>query len=303
MAMLDLPRDLLEDIVSRVPDESLRELRCTCKQWNALFKDPGFTKKTIRQNSKRSYCNEECKARIESGSLFANDYIGNAKIQISDIFHCDGLLLFRTMSGNMLIVWNPCSDKTMYVYPNEYTGSIFALGYHKELCDKVIKGILLLLSFDFTTESFGRMNLPFQRLGYEILALSVVKEEKLSVLQQSLDTSRVEIWVTTSDKIDQTKVSLLWSKFLAVDLTTYCDHRFTCDVSFFIEQENEVAVCWDKAKAYIFGEVHHNIDMDFEENIGWIPTFPAVMCQGWFKFKLKRTRRYIREICFSELLL
>ncbi|ANM61536.1 putative F-box associated interaction domain-containing protein [Arabidopsis thaliana] len=74
------------------------------------------------------------------------------------------------------------------------------------IASEVIKDFSLLLSFDFTTERFGRLNLPFLRLGYEILALSVVKEEQLSVLQQRLDTSRVEIWVTTNDKIDQTKV-------------------------------------------------------------------------------------------------
>lgn len=333
MAMLDLPRDLLENILSRLPDESLRELRCTCKLLNALFEDRGFIKKRfdktareviVMNNSKLYLLNVDIQGRrsytmIKFSRLCVNYYIDSSQVDISDIFHCDGLLLLRTTSNNKLIVWNPCLEQTMYLYPtNKYTGVIFALGYHNEFCDsykilsihpksksseleifdfysdswswralddvtlgcniqsrgvslkgnaywlasEVIKDFVLVLSFDFTTERFGRLNLPFQRLDYEILSLSVVKEEQLSVLQQSLVTSNVEIWVTTNDKIDQTKV-LSWSKLLAVDLNTYYDHTFTWDVNFFIDKENKVAVCWDNEQLYIFGEDHHYGDLDF----------------------------------------
>ncbi|CAN6936803.1 unnamed protein product [Brassica oleracea] len=35
--MLDLPDELIDDIFSRVPSESVRAARSTCKAWNALF--------------------------------------------------------------------------------------------------------------------------------------------------------------------------------------------------------------------------------------------------------------------------
>ncbi|KAL9284353.1 putative F-box domain-containing protein [Arabidopsis thaliana] len=43
----DLPEDLIEEILYRVPVASLRSLRATCKRWyhQALFKDPRFIKK------------------------------------------------------------------------------------------------------------------------------------------------------------------------------------------------------------------------------------------------------------------
>ncbi|XP_006295678.2 putative F-box protein At3g17500 [Capsella rubella] len=362
MAMLDLPRDLLENIFSRLDEEFLRQFRCTCKLFNALFKDRGFLQQRfhkaarevlVMMNSRLFILDVDIDGRqsytvIKFSRLQYNDQYRNDvdrdQFDISNISHCDGLLLLHTTFDNMLIVWNPCSGQTMHLYPNnQYTGGIFALGYHSKLCDsykilsineksdsvelemfdlysdscswralddvtigcniqsrgvslrgnaywiasEVIKDSLLLLSFDFTTERFERMDLCFQRVGYEILALSVVSEEQLSVLQQSLETSMVEIWVTANDKsLDQTKI-LSWSKLLAVDLYTYYyDHRFTYDVSFFIDKESKVVVCWDKEQVYIFGEDHHYGHINVLGGSGCEPLFPAVMFQGWFKFKL-----------------
>ncbi|KAF2605445.1 hypothetical protein F2Q70_00025592 [Brassica cretica] len=47
MVMSDLPPDLVEEILSRVPATSLKPLRSSCKQWNTLFKDPRFAKKNF----------------------------------------------------------------------------------------------------------------------------------------------------------------------------------------------------------------------------------------------------------------
>ncbi|XP_010512966.1 PREDICTED: putative F-box protein At3g17500 [Camelina sativa] len=349
MAMTDLPRDLLEDILSRIPYESLRELRFTCKLWNALFKDRGFIKQRFHKPAR------EVVVMVFSWIYLLNpdldgdtivhafrrlhgdggiSYLNLNQSVISDMFYCDGLLLLRTMENNKLGVWNPCSGKSRWIelmYHIHYTSGIFSLGYHQDLCDSykvlsildnpkpelyiyefnsdswrslddVILGCMIksrgvslqgntywiasqvkdffLLSFDFATETFGRLNLPLQRCGYETLALSVVRDEKLSSLQQSLDTTKVKIWVTTNDKIDQTKV-LSWTKFLAVDLNTYYDKRkFTCDVSFFIDEERKVAVCWDRGIVHTLGE-DHRYQHIFSNGFG------EAMFQGWFKFNLK----------------
>ncbi|KAL9306906.1 putative F-box domain-containing protein [Arabidopsis thaliana] len=41
----NLPYDLIDEILSRVPTKSLIRLRSTCKRWNSLFDDHGFSKK------------------------------------------------------------------------------------------------------------------------------------------------------------------------------------------------------------------------------------------------------------------
>ncbi|CAH8262567.1 unnamed protein product [Arabidopsis lyrata] len=51
--MSDLPRDLLAEILSKVPLTSLRAVRFTCKKWNDLSKDRSFHKKQIIEAKKK----------------------------------------------------------------------------------------------------------------------------------------------------------------------------------------------------------------------------------------------------------
>lgn len=95
-----------------------------------------------------------------------------------------------------------------------------------------------LLCFDFRTEKFKSMcPLPFECRGW--MALSVVREEQLSVLHHNILTSKMEIWVT--NKID-TEASLLWSKSFTVDSQIH-DDRFPISVSFLIDEEKKLALC------------------------------------------------------------
>ncbi|CAL9223242.1 unnamed protein product [Arabidopsis halleri] len=310
-AMSDLPRELLEDILSRIPSESLRELRFTCKLWNALYKDRGCIKERFHKRTAR-----ELIIVVLDGSVYSldvdyldinerldSDVIGGIEVSrfnrtcdldfndicVSDVFHCDGLLLLRTEVTNMLLLnsnsWRALDD----VLDDVTLGCIIqsrgiSLKGNTYWIASQVKGFVLL-SFDFTTEGFGRLNLPSQSLGYEVLALSLVREEKLSILQHNQDATKVEIWVTTNDEIDQTK-ALSWSKFLSVDFNSYFHLKLTCDVSFFIkDEEKKVAVCCDnKGIAYIFGE---NCEFGKVE-IGSIRAFRfAAVSQAWFKFNLE----------------
>ncbi|CAA7045685.1 unnamed protein product [Microthlaspi erraticum] len=54
MVMSDLPQDVVEEILSRVSAKSLKRLRSTCKLWNSLFTDKGFTEKHFRVAPKQS---------------------------------------------------------------------------------------------------------------------------------------------------------------------------------------------------------------------------------------------------------
>ncbi|EOA37928.1 hypothetical protein CARUB_v10009394mg [Capsella rubella] len=104
-----------------------------------------------------------------------------------------------------------------------------------------------ILCFDFTAERFGpRLRLPFHSYTDETLALSCVKEEQLSVLYQCFDPF-LEIWVSTN--IDPNAVS--WRNFLNVDLRPLTGFQFDCmATSFFIDEENKVAVVFELDKTY-----------------------------------------------------
>ncbi|EFH62342.1 hypothetical protein ARALYDRAFT_900012 [Arabidopsis lyrata subsp. lyrata] len=318
-AMSDLPRELLEDILSRIPSESLRELRFTCKLWNALYKDRGYIKERFHKRTAR-----ELITVVLDGSVYSldvdyldinerldSDVIGGIQVSrfnrtcdldfddicVSDVFHCVGLLLLRTEVTNMALD-DVLDDVTLGCIIQSRGMSLKGNTYW---IASQVKGFVLL-SFDFTTEGIGRLNLPSQSLGYEVLALSLVREEKLSILQQNQDASKVEIWVTTNDEIDQTK-ALSWSKLLAVDFNSCFHLKLTCDVSFFIkDEEKKVAICCDnKGIAYIFGE---NCDFGKVE-IGSIRAFRfAAVSQAWFKFNLEALEisTYVSSLSASQFL-
>ncbi|CAL9221259.1 unnamed protein product, partial [Arabidopsis halleri] len=115
----NLPWDVVEEILSRVPVTSLRRLRSTCKGWyhHPLFKDPGFIKKhldkTERQyndvlliefkvyslSSNLNGIHVNSRQLFEEGKLSLIDPLCNSsELNIYEAFHCDGLLLCTTIS-------------------------------------------------------------------------------------------------------------------------------------------------------------------------------------------------------------
>ncbi|CAA7052998.1 unnamed protein product [Microthlaspi erraticum] len=123
------------------------------------------------------------------------------------------------------------------------------------------QSIVSLVKFDYSTEKCVPVPLPYQRSRYDVIGLSVVKDEKLSVLLQLEYTSKTEIWVTS--KIGETNKGVSWSKVLAFDMTP--DFRLCYEARFLLDDEKKVvmiAVNWvdfeDETKArdmvYIIGE-------------------------------------------------
>uniref|UniRef100_A0A1J3FG71 Putative F-box protein n=1 Tax=Noccaea caerulescens TaxID=107243 RepID=A0A1J3FG71_NOCCA len=47
--MSNLPSELVEEIISRVPVNSITIVRSTCKMWDSLFKDESFVRKHVGQ--------------------------------------------------------------------------------------------------------------------------------------------------------------------------------------------------------------------------------------------------------------
>ncbi|KAJ4894185.1 putative F-box protein [Raphanus sativus] len=121
---IDLPDDLLVEILSRVPDASLARFRSSSKGWNSLIKKEGrLAMKSLvaMLTDDRVYF-----ARLDLHSttdvnvvkvisqFSLNGYpLSNCseEVYIHDVFHCDGLLLCTT-TDEKLVVWNPCSGET-----------------------------------------------------------------------------------------------------------------------------------------------------------------------------------------------
>lgn len=105
----DLPVDLVEDeIISRVPMTSLRSVRSTCKKWNTSCKNRiifGKAAKKMMVSRRISLMNIDLSK--DNGDLSIRQVSVLDQIQISNVFHCDGLLLCVLMDCSRLVVWNP----------------------------------------------------------------------------------------------------------------------------------------------------------------------------------------------------
>ncbi|KFK26029.1 hypothetical protein AALP_AA8G194400 [Arabis alpina] len=144
----DLPRDMAEEVLSRLPVTSLRGVRSTCRKWNTLSKNRTFTMKHVREAKKKQ--RKEFQAVMILGnrvSLFSlnllNPSIGpvgklisldNAdRVDIYNIFHCHGLLLCITKDRSRIVVWNPYSGQTSRIEPRTSYNILdrYALGHER----------------------------------------------------------------------------------------------------------------------------------------------------------------------------
>ncbi|ESQ54179.1 hypothetical protein EUTSA_v10027013mg [Eutrema salsugineum] len=126
--MSDLPSELVEEILSRVPATYLKRFRSICKRWKDLFKDGRFIEKNFGKAPKQSVVLLVMLTKLitfsVSNSLNVADLssiefkvpLGLKNIthlsdseKVREVFHCGGLLLC-TITQCELVVWNPCYE-------------------------------------------------------------------------------------------------------------------------------------------------------------------------------------------------
>ncbi|KAL0722642.1 hypothetical protein Bca4012_037241 [Brassica carinata] len=119
-----------------------------------------------------------------------------------------------------------------------------------------------LMKFDFTAKRFVRLPLPFQSFDREDnVALSVVKDEKLSMLHIDGMSGVMRIWVRNKIDDDEAK-DFSWRSYLILEMD-FDKFQLPSVESFFLDEENKVAVyCGskytdddgDRTSIYIVGE-------------------------------------------------
>ncbi|KAJ4916474.1 F-box protein [Raphanus sativus] len=119
----DLPINLVEEILYRVPVKNMREVRLTCKDWDTLSKSRSFSKMhsaVRREVESMMIVLMDFNLYLTKVVLSDNEdpiieYKGklNKQIKISQAFHCDGLLLCVLEDDDTkAIVWNPYWGQT-----------------------------------------------------------------------------------------------------------------------------------------------------------------------------------------------
>ncbi|XP_010469409.1 PREDICTED: putative F-box protein At5g41510 [Camelina sativa] len=225
----NLPRDLIEEIISRAPWKSMKAVRLTCKSWNNIAKSESFTKMYIGKVTRER---EATMIMKESHGLYLMSrvvnfdpsikFIGqlrsrNNQVTISRILHFEGLLLCILQEVSRIVVWNPYLAQTRWIKfryshrPRGCDNFNYALGYHDK---KSCRSVIFLRFIDY----YG--NRPYEVFWYEIYDFDY------------------GIWKTLD-------VTPHWSIYLGSDCVSIKGNTYWCANERSSESHNNHIICFD----------------------------------------------------------
>ncbi|KAG7545122.1 F-box-like domain superfamily [Arabidopsis suecica] len=156
----DLPEELVVEILSRVPLTSLSAVRSTLKRWNALSKDRLVCKGEARQQFLGFMMMDMrvCSVRFDLLNDPSIKQIGKLdQFEISDVFHCNGLVLCVINDYSRIVVWNPYLGQTKLIESGtSHCRSCYSLG-----CDSCGSHKILRF-FNDSVQGSGRRVLKYK---------------------------------------------------------------------------------------------------------------------------------------------
>ncbi|XP_013589479.1 PREDICTED: putative F-box protein At4g10740 [Brassica oleracea var. oleracea] len=124
--MLDLPDDLLDEIFSRVPLDSTTAVRSTSREL-------GESRMIVMMDHNVYLTSVVVNENASTKRLGKLTCLTHEQVKISEVFHCDGLLLFILKDDKRLVVWNPCLGETRWIekgrHANVRAKYKYAFGY------------------------------------------------------------------------------------------------------------------------------------------------------------------------------
>ncbi|ESQ50690.1 hypothetical protein EUTSA_v10023084mg [Eutrema salsugineum] len=156
LVLLDLPPELLEKILSRIPITTLRQVRSTCKLWNSLSRDWILGKAAAsRQQFVRLMTMDYnvCSLRFnlfkdkdkrQGRPWLVKQVAVLDQVEISKVFYCKGsLLCVPKDNASLVVVWNPYLGQTRLITSEEYSPSI-SVSIDLRGCTTVKRGYLFV---------------------------------------------------------------------------------------------------------------------------------------------------------------
>ncbi|KAG7577156.1 F-box associated domain type 1 [Arabidopsis thaliana x Arabidopsis arenosa] len=236
--MSNLPEVLVEEIISRVPITSLRSFRSSCKKWEALSKTHLLGGKAAEVTTRKQLLgfilvdDKICSMKLDlhgitkDGDDFVDTSVNQVsaldldEFSISQIFHCDGLLLcvFNNDDSKRLMVCNMYLGETRFIKPRRLferfdKSGVYAFGYddssknrnHKILRNKSVGGGYEIYSF--RSDSWKVLNVDLEEdtqldqqgslplKGNAFFLVTKTFEETLEVgedLEEAMDSEETE---------------------------------------------------------------------------------------------------------------
>ncbi|KAJ0034272.1 hypothetical protein Pint_25492 [Pistacia integerrima] len=198
--MPKLPRDIIADILSRVPIKHLMQFKCVCKDWYALVSDPQYAKMQLKQARADNTTNMH-KLFLTTWPLQSIDYeaFGDGvsrnlsrqfayptrSIYDAEILgSCNGLVCLEFDYDNLFLL-NPTTRDSRELPKPDSTSTdedsvFYGLGYNVSVDDyKVVKGVISAASngpnsrdakvevLKLKTNTWGRIQYPHSSINID----------------------------------------------------------------------------------------------------------------------------------------
>ncbi|KAF2592564.1 hypothetical protein F2Q70_00045766 [Brassica cretica] len=151
MRMCDLGEKLVVEIFKRVPITSLKAVRSTCKTWDAMTKSSVVLGKKAADEFLVGFVkmnNKVYSLRYHQGDVSVKQVDLLNQLEISAVYHCDGLVLCVANDLSKLVVWNPYLCQSRSIGPRGESckaSDMYAIGYSEDKNKKRDHKILRLV--------------------------------------------------------------------------------------------------------------------------------------------------------------
>ncbi|XP_010545943.1 PREDICTED: putative F-box protein At3g20705 [Tarenaya hassleriana] len=156
--MNEVPSELVEEILARVPAKDLLRFRCVCKRWKSLIEDKQFIKKHLAC-SRQKFISHGDYHLATSYSRLGNRTKILLEKRVKSVLYSNGLICLR-FTDKSLAIWNPALRELRDILPTtaERKGlENIGFGYDHSTDDHKI--VL------FTSSSVGRAEIISLRSG------------------------------------------------------------------------------------------------------------------------------------------
>lgn len=193
----NLPTELVEEIISRIPWTSMRAVRLSCRKWDTLSKSRSFTKLHIGKTAAAREGESPPVIVLMNHQLYLMSVTANfsgidagpftetkgklmscleidsdQQVKIHQIYDCEGLLLCILKDDDRVVVWNPYWGQTRWIklrfYFHRTDRCRYTLGYSETEKKNTNRSYKILRFMDINIKQWGGNRTEGDNLWYEI---------------------------------------------------------------------------------------------------------------------------------------
>lgn len=124
--LLSLPDEIMFEILSRLPVESLLRFKFVCKRWYAIIKDHKFVEMNTRRDKGMTYCYSK-----REGETLNLDGVEETFTYLHTF---DGLLLWKSVSSAKYYIRNPATKQILGLPDPHKKVWFMRIFYHSSIC-------------------------------------------------------------------------------------------------------------------------------------------------------------------------